>query len=335
MDTTAGAFIDETWNLLLRSHVRQVGGVKKHSSRHSLPQRPVQMRFAWLAGICILMSAAGCRRAATHYTLTGQVLIKDDAGRMVTVHNDDIPGFMPPMTMDYTVKDPQGVGQVKAGDMIRADIVVKNNTYWLEHLTVTDRSKEGEVAAAQLQPLALGQSVPDVPMVNQDGKTVHLADFKGRAVLLTFIYTRCPFPTYCPLITSEFAEIHKELAQTPAIYQKTQLVSISLDPEYDKPPVLRKYGLTYLKGNASGFSHWEFVSTSPADLKKLASAFGLAYLKQNNVIEHSMNTILLARDGAVLQMWPGNDWKPAELIAAVKSAATSAPSKGEAVATKG
>ena len=89
--------------------------------------------------------------------------------------------------------------------------------------------------------------MPDVPLVNQDGKTLHLADFKGKAVLLTFIYTRCPFPTFCPLISSEFAAIHNDLAQTPPIYGKTHLLSVSLDPNYDTAPVLRKYGLAYLK----------------------------------------------------------------------------------------
>ena len=89
--------------------------------------------------------------------------------------------------------------------------------YWLEHITITDQSARGSVSAAtKPHELLPGEKVPDVPLINQDGKTLHLADFKGKAVLLTFIYTRCPLPTFCPLISSEFAAIHNDLAQTPA-----------------------------------------------------------------------------------------------------------------------
>lgn len=230
---------------------------------------------------------------------------------------------MPAMTMTYPVQDPQGLQQVQPGDRITADVVVQKggSNYWLQRVVITDRSARGSVAVAtKPRELLPGEKVPDVPLINQDGKTLHLADFKGKAVLLTFIYTRCPFPTFCPLISSEFAAIHSDLAQTPPIYLKTHLLSVSLDPSYDTAPVLRKYGLAYLKDDASGFAQWDFVSTSPADLQKLASAFGLEYSIQNNQIVHSMSTILLAPDGTVKQIWPGNEWKTSEVLAALKNA---------------
>jgi protein SCO1/2 len=236
---------------------------------------------------------------------------------------NDIPGFMPAMTMNYTVQDRSGLGQVQPGDQIAADVVVVDNNYWLEHLTITDRSQRGNVSATQPHVLLPGEQVPDVPLSNQDGRIIHLSDFRGKAVLITFIYTRCPFPNFCPLITSQFAKIHRALAQDPAIYPKTELVSISLDPAYDTPPVLRQYGLDSLHGDASGFAQWDFVSTRPSDLQKLAAAFGLVYYKENNQITHSMDTILLSPDGTVKQAWPGNDWKFPEVIDAIKSAATS------------
>jgi protein SCO1/2 len=157
-------------------------------------------------------------------------------------------------------------------------------------------------------------------MIDQDGKTLHLRQFKGKAVLLTFIYTRCPLPNFCPLISSEFAEIHKELKQDPDDLKRTHLISISLDPAYDTAPVLRKYGLAYLQDDASGFKHWDFVSTTPQDLDKLASAFGLQYSEQDNQIAHSMETVLIAANGTVAKSWPGNEWKPGEVLAAVKQA---------------
>lgn len=272
--------------------------------------------------LACLLVAVSCRNSARHYTLHGRVLAKDQATARITVDNEDIPGFMPPMTMSYTVKDAPGLERLAPGDRITADVVVVNNSYWLEHVIVTDQSKRGTVSATQPHVLLPGEQVPDVPLSNQDGKIVHLSDFRGKAVLLTFIYTRCPFPNFCPLITSQFAKIHRILAQDPAIYPKTQLVSVSLDPAYDTPPVLRQYGLDYLQGDVSGFAQWEFVSTSPSDLQKLAAAFGLVYFKENNQITHSMDTILLSPDGTVKQTWSGNDWTLSQVIAAIKDAAS-------------
>ena len=275
--------------------------------------------------LAYLLSSAGCQSSAKHYKLTGQVLAKNEVAAQASIDNDNIPGFMPAMTMNYPVKDPQGLQRVQPGDRITADVVVQNGSsnFWLEHVTITDESARGSVAVAtKPHELLSGERVPDVPMINQDGKTLHLADFKGKAVLLTFIYTRCPLPTFCPLISSEFAAIHSDLAQTPAIYQKTHLLSVSLDPNYDTAPVLRKYGLAYLKDDASGFQQWDFVSTNPADLQKLASAFGLEYYEQNNQISHGMSTILLAADGTIRQIWPGNEWKTSEVLAALKGAAS-------------
>lgn len=268
----------------------------------------------------MLIVFSGCQSSPEQYKLRGQVVAKSESTQQLTVNHGDIPGFMSAMTMAYPVNDPQGLDAVQPGDAITADIVVdKDHNFQLEHITITGKSQRGLVGAGtashQLFP---GEKVPDVPFTDQDGKTVHLDQFKGKATLLTFIYTRCPFPTFCPLITSEFATIHNELAKTPEDYNRTHLVSISLDPEYDTAPVLRKYGLAYLGDNPDGFKQWDFVSTSPADLKKLATAFGLQYFVQDNQITHSMNTILIAPDGTVAQSWSGNDWKTSDVIAALR-----------------
>ena len=279
--------------------------------------RPIRLLF-----LTFLLLGA-CQKPMKHYTLTGQVLAKNVSTGVFTVDGNDVPGFMPAMTMDYTVRDPGALKEVQPGDRISADVVVNSeNAYWLQNVTITDRSSEGVVSVSTPHQTLRGEEIPDVPLVDQDGKTIHLSDFKGKTVLLTFIYTRCPFPTYCPLISSEFAKIHETLAQTPSIYKRTHLLSISLDPKYDTPPVLRKYGLAYLKGDASGFSQWSFASTSPEDLKKLASAFDLVYFEENNVINHSMNTILIAPNGKVADTWPGNEWLPSQVIDAIKDSAT-------------
>lgn len=264
----------------------------------------------------LLLFIAGCRNSSTTYTLTGRVISKHPETQQLIIDNDDIPGFMPAMTMPYTVKDPGGFEKVQPADVIRALVVVgPDRQFWLEHLEVTGKSAARPAKGASAHNvLYVGDKVPDVDMVNQDGKTIHLSQFQGKLVLFTFVYTRCPFPDFCPLISRQFSAIEKGLAANPAEFQATHLLTISLDPDYDKPPVLREYGLKYIDHNPSGFEHWDFVSTTQADLQALVEEFGLDLSSQDGQVLHSLNTILLARDGTVAEMWPGNEWQVAEVL---------------------
>jgi len=200
--------------------------------------------------------------------------------------------------------------------------VDEKKAYWLDNLLVTASAGPESVSATTAEDLEPGAEIPDVALIDQDGKTIHLSEFKGKAVLITFIYTRCPFPTFCPLISNEFASVERELKNTPGDYKRTHLVSISLDPSWDTPPVMRKYGLSYLHDDPAGFAHWSFVSTSPADLGKLAAAFSLTYFKKDNQITHSLRTVLLATDGTVAKMWAGNEWRKQEVLISMRLAAS-------------
>jgi protein SCO1/2 len=261
-----------------------------------------------------------CQSPPKSYVLTGRVVSKQPATGQMVIDNDNIPGFMPAMIMPYTVKDPDGMAKVQPADMVRADVIVSSkNEFWLEHVAVIGKSAaRTSPDAASFPVLMIGDKIPDVPFVNQDGKTLRLNQFKGKAVLLTFVYTRCPFPDYCPLISSRFAEIQRELAKNPEEYRNTHLLSLSLDPDYDKPPILRAYGLPYLDRDPKGFQHWDFGSTTSADLQKLLTSFGIDYGRQDGQISHSLNTILVAPDGTVAQMWPGNEWQTSEVVSVMR-----------------
>jgi len=278
--------------------------------------------FTAVIGILLLAASVGCARTK-RYPLQGQVILKDASSNQITVNHADIPGFMVAMTMPYRVKDPAVLQAIEPGDKIVAEVVAGKDPgdYWLENVVITDQSERGKIqsliAPRMLTP---GEHVPDVPMVNQDGKKIRLSDFAGKAVLVTFLYTRCPAPNFCPRLTSQFARIQNELKKNPADYDKTHLLTISFDPKYDLPPVMRKYGLAYLDGDASGFSHWDFASTSAMDLGRLAQAFGLQYEQQDNRITHNMSIVLIAPDGTVANFWSTN-WTWTELADAVRRAA--------------
>jgi protein SCO1 len=265
----------------------------------------------------ILLS--GCQSKTKHYDLKGEVLDKKPATNEITVKHEDIPGFMPAMTMSYPVKDQNGFRQVEPGDDITADVITANNgnQYWLENVRITDESGRKIIKPGTVHRLDIGDHVPDLTLVNQDGNSFRLSDFKGKAVLITFVYTRCPVPTFCPRLSSQFAKIQDDLAKTPIDFAKTHLVTISFDPKYDTPPVLRKYGLAYLDNNPAGFSHWDFASTNPGDLRKIADAFGLEYFEEDNQISHSMVIVLISPEGTVARYW-STEWTTAELEDALR-----------------
>jgi protein SCO1 len=276
-------------------------------------------RFAVLLAFGAL---AGCGSSSPrHYSLRGRVLATTED--QITVNHEEIRGFMPAMTMPYTVKDPALLKPVQTGDVITADLIVdRDKNYWLEHVVVADRSGRDSLPSITTDELEPGAVIPDVKLINQDGKTIHLGDFNGKAVLLTFIYTRCPFANFCPLLSNEFASLRREMQKTPGDYERTHFVSVSLDPKWDTPPVMRQYGLEYLHGDPAGFGYWDFVATSPADLKSLANAFNLTYFEKDNQITHSLRTVLLATDGTVAKVWSGNQWRKQEILDSLRQAAS-------------
>jgi len=298
----------------------------------------IPLNHAWRGArpLCVLLFIAisalmaGCNSSDgyKHYQLRGLVVGKNASTSEIVVKHDDIPGFMPAMTMPYKVNNAVSFTRVEPGDSIAATVIVANsaNDYWLENLKIFDSSKRGQVLETVTPAAtAAGASIPDVPLVNEDGKVIHLSQFKGKALLVTFIYTRCPLPNYCPLISSHFAAIHRELEKQPEMYGKTHLLSISFDPDYDKPPILKKYGLAYLDSPA-GFEQWDFASPAPSDLQRLAQAFGLYYVQDGNQIAHSMDTVLISPNGTIAQTWLDNQWHVDEVLAAlIKEAGVGEP----------
>ncbi|HUN63147.1 MAG TPA: SCO family protein [Candidatus Sulfotelmatobacter sp.] len=269
-----------------------------------------------LVGVCLTLSA--CVNHERRYDFEGRVVSKVLATRTLVVDHENIPGFMPAMTMPYPVANGVDLSGVEAGDRIKARIVVHpDERYELDKVLVTDSTHRGqtEKETRQLYP---GEPIPDVELLNQDGKTIRLSDFRGKTVLLTFIYTRCPMPTFCPRLSSLFASVERELTRDTNEYERTHLVSISIDPKFDTPAVLRKYGLAYLDDDPKRFVHWSFTVPSPENLRKLAAAFGLIYREQENQIAHSLSTVLIDPQGRLVKEWTVSDWTAPEAVAAIR-----------------
>jgi protein SCO1 len=261
-------------------------------------------------------SQGQAQAAEKRYHLAGAVVSIDKEQQHLVVNHGDIPGFMSAMTMPYPVADPATLDRVGVGDQITADVVVSNGAARLENVVVVKKGTGAPPApsGASLKPGGDAE-VPDFALLNQDGKRVHLGQYRGKAVLLTFIYTRCPLADYCPLMTHNFAQIEKGLAKTPDVYAKTHLLSISFDPTYDTPEVLRKYASAFVdEQKKPPFDHWEFASILEPERPEITRFFNLFLSDAGGQVTHSLSTNIIDPDGHVYRSYYDNDWKPADVL---------------------
>ena len=260
------------------------------------------------------------------YKLRGKVVAANPSTGEVTLNHEAIPGFMDAMTMPYKLKDPSILGELHPGDVITADVLVSQNAdadVLLDHIVVVAQGKPDYRPTSVYHVPAPGDLVPDFALRNQDGRVLHLRQFRGRALLLTFIYTRCPLPNFCPLVTHNFAVIERQLAANPALLAKTHLLCISFDPEHDTPVRLRAYGAEYIGSDTKdAFAHWDFAVPQKAVLDNMAKYFDVGITTGGDgSITHTLSTTLIGRDGKVVQFYPGNEWTPDQVFIDVKMAA--------------
>lgn len=287
-----------------------------------------------LYGLMITLPMAGCRsnsRPAAQvqsapvkqYAVKGIIVGTDLAHGEVTVDSEAIPGFMDAMTMPYKVKDANVLQDLHPGDHMTGVLLVGDDSTFLDQIVITAQAKPDYKPQAQYHVPAPGDAVPDFRLTNQSGRLIHFRQFRGKALLVTFIYTRCPLSDYCPRMSRNFASIDKSLQSDPALYGKTHLLSISFDPAYDSPAVLRSYGEAYT-GNYTKekFEHWDFAAPAKPDLPKLLEFFDVgATPGENHTITHSLSTAVIAPDGKVAQWYPTNDWKPEDVLNELKKVA--------------
>jgi protein SCO1/2 len=261
--------------------------------------------------------------AAQRYDLKGKVVSVDKAQRRVVLDHEEVRGFMEPMTMPFNVleKDAWALDVLKPGDRVTATLAVSDLSSWIENIVVS-RESEASPASSKTEGASEpkpGDAVPDYQLTNQDGKRISLHKYRGKALLVTFIYTRCPLPDYCTLMSNNFAEIDRELRKNPTLYPQTHLLSITVDPDYDTPKVMRSYGASHTgKYGEETFTHWEFATGTPDEIKSVAKFFGLTYFQDKDQIIHNLSTAMVAPDGKLFKLYKGNEWKPSEVLADVQ-----------------
>ena len=266
---------------------------------------------------CFLLTS--CRRAPEkRFELKGKVVSVDKAHRQVTIEHEQIPGFMDAMTMAFNVREDWALEALAPGQAIEATLVLQGDQSWIEGIRISQSAAGGRPETAIAMP-GIGEEVPDFKLINQDNRQIHLAQYRGRPLLLTFIYTRCPLPDYCPRTSRNFSEIYRGLKSVAKADQKPHLLTVSFDTEYDTPAVLREYARRYM--NPPDFGAWEFATGSPEDIKNITGHFGLIYRKESGQITHSLVTALIGADGKLKQIFQGNEWTPSQVLNAFRTLA--------------
>jgi protein SCO1 len=289
--------------------------------------------------VLVVLNLSGCQsgrhervRSPTEksYDLSGKVVVVEKDKHLLTVAHEDIKDYMPAMTMPFTVGEQsawvfESPHEVVPGDQITASYIVDGAKSWLEDIVITKESSETTSATGEVIGPKPGDQVPDYRLINQDGKAIRIHDYKGKALLLTFIYTRCQDPGQCTLMSSNFATIDQELQKQPELYQKTHLLSISFDSEYDTPKVLRSYGAAHTgKYSDENFAHWEFAAGSADEVKGIAQYFGMRYYQDSSTgtqqVVHGLRTAVIDPDGKIVKVYRGNEWKPEEVLKDLQAA---------------
>lgn len=287
----------------------------------------------WLASALIL---GGCGRDPATIPATGSETLRsyDTRGvvreiapdrRKAVIRHEEIPGYMPKMTMELNVREPAELEGIAAGDEITFRLHANAETHWIDGVRRVGHSTAAASAelplyvpeeAAELKP---GDIVPDAEFLSEDGQPLRLESLRGRAVAFTFFFTRCPLPDYCPRMNTHFRDARDLLLARANAPTNWQFLCVSFDAEFDKPSVLKGYANAFRAGNPD---RWIFAAANPATLARLAPRLDLMVTREGGGFGHNLRTVVLDPQGRIHRQFDGNDWTPQELADAVADAAT-------------
>ena len=270
------------------------------------------------------LTGLGCRApapAARTYELKAQILAIDQARQELIVNHADIPGFMPAMTMPYKVRDANLLKGRTPGELIAATLVVEGSDAYLQSIR-----HEGLAALPEKRPavraidvLDVGEPVRDGELIDQSGTRRTLGDWRGQVLAVTFVYTRCPLPNFCPLIDRHFADVQEQVRSSSDLRGRVHLVSVTLDPEYDTPAVLMRHA-GQLKADPAV---WTMLTGSREQVETFASQFGVSVTRENpqsTEVVHNLRTAVIDGSGRLVTILSGGDWQPSTLIAEIRNA---------------
>jgi protein SCO1/2 len=294
----------------------------------------VKSRLAPILCLALVLAPVSCAKRTTNapgkpaaasaqakrYQLRGIVRGVDREKREITIEHEAVPGFMDAMTMSFPVRDdPQVFEILHEGDRVEAKLVVDGSNHWLEEILtkgfVPTSSAASPAApspgAASVTPapnrgVAVGDRIPDFALTDQTGRTVRFSQLRGEPVAVTFLYTRCPIATACPLTATRFAKLDSLLKEKGF----GKLVTITVDPEHDTPKVLADYA----RRLGADPARWKFLTGDPKAVADVASSFGLIYYPDKGQVVHGQAAAVVDSDGRLATIYFGQMWEPEHLL---------------------
>lgn len=276
--------------------------------------------------VLICLTACNRRTGTSVYVVEGTVERMYPGEPRVQIAHDHIPGYMEPMTMDFEAKTPTALLGLQPGDRVRFNLIVTREKGWIENVQRIGKAARKvpptlAKPAMWAPPLKVGEVVPDVSFTNEVGHAVRLSDYRGQALAITFIFTRCPFPDYCPRMSRQLGKVHESLSFIPNAPTNWHLFSVSFDPEHDQPGVLQEYRRNmHVEG-----ARWQFLTGAPDEIKRFCGQFGVYFMRNRGTIDHNLMTAVIDTQGRLQRLFPGNKWRTDDVIDELASAAALPP----------
>ena len=275
----------------------------------------------WMILVAGAAAAAGCSRSsAQEYQLEGQVLAVDRTRQEITLKHEDIPRFMPGMTMAFKVRDRALLADRIPGELVKGTLIVEKTEV---HLGALERTGFAPLAEPARLPgpnvLHPGEPVADATLLDETGARRTLAEWRGNVIAVTFVYTRCPIPDFCPRMDRHFRAVQEQVRTDDRLAGRVRLLSVSFDPEHDTPPVLAAHAAA-VKADSRV---WRFVTGRREDVERFAAQFGVSIVRDDPAameILHNLRTAIVDREGRLVAVLTGSDWMPTELVAALRQA---------------
>ncbi len=255
------------------------------------------------------------------YPLEGVVLAVKPDHTEVTISHKDVKGFMPAMTMPFVIKEPTLLDGIEKGDLVKGTLVVTDDEAWLSAIEKTGRVQVGgappqaDAGPPAVPILEPGSLLPEMDFLGEDGRTHSLASYHpGAYLVLTFIYTRCPLPDYCPRMDKYFGELQRGILADARLRRQVRLLSVSFDPAFDTPAVLTQHAADV----GADAAIWQFATGERGAIDTFGARLGLAVLREGDggrQITHNLRTVVVDREGRLVKTYNGNDWSPKAALA--------------------
>jgi protein SCO1/2 len=278
----------------------------------------VSRRTAIVVTVAVVLAA--CMNRVREVELRGVVVSVDLPKQEITIQHEDIPRFMPSMTMPFKVRDVRLLDGRVPGDLVRGTLVVSESG---AHIRTLVRTGSGPVPTTAAPPapetLSPGAAVPEALFLDQGGRTRRLSEWRGQALAVSFIYTRCPLPNFCPLMDQHFKAVQAVVASGRELSGRIHLLSVSFDPAHDQPAVLAARA----KQMGADPAVWSYLTGDRDEIATFASRFGVSIMppdSETREIVHNLRTAVIDPQGRLSAILRGNEWTPGELMAELRKA---------------